>query len=559
MEKQRSLPTRGQASEPIAWVNLPSQVSQTGSAFSHEDLVTHHDYFGGFIYWRFGTLNYTSRWLKKYWFPGLVIFSIVILQILPGHRAFDDAYITYRYAHNIATGNGFTYNPGENVLGTTTPLYTLLLAALGSVISIKEIPNISLIINSAADIASVLLLFHFISELKYPKYVASVVSLAYLYNPLRIGVSRGGMETAVVVLLILASLYYHIIRNNNRMAALFAGVGFLARPDTLLLPLLYTGYQVIRLKKFPYQELIIFFSMTGPWLIFSIFYFNSFLPNSIIAKSNAYLLQSFQATSTILGYIATRSPLENLGWPTWLVGLSLLINLWLFIIGSISIIKRNSQALILMLFPVFYSLVLMIANPLLFVWYFPPFLVLFNSLIIIGAHTLFKKPSRSLAAVFTVLCVGFLVGIEWLALDQSKEGFSVNLRDHESLYEYVADSLREEIPPGSSIAMPEIGVLGYHFPENRIIDTVGIVTPETIKYQYNSLQRGQQFSYAIPTNLILDMQPDYLLSLDIFLLPSLLTSDEFLNHYRLLTVIPTNAMGSSGLYIYKIIKGDSKY
>jgi hypothetical protein len=102
-------------------------------------------------------------------------------------------------------------------------------------------------------------------------------------------------------------------------------------------------------------------------------------------------------------------------------------------------------------------------------------------------------------------------------------------------------------------------VLGYHFPENRIIDTVGIVTPETIKYQYNSLQRGQQFSYAIPSNLILDMQPDYLLSLDIFLLPSLLTSDEFLNHYRLLTVIPTNAMGSSGLYIYKIIKGDSKY
>ncbi|UCC50204.1 MAG: hypothetical protein JSV68_13935, partial [Anaerolineaceae bacterium] len=46
---------------------------------------------------------------------------------------FDDAYITYRYARNIALGRGFVYNVGEPVLGTTTPLYTLLLAGLSLV------------------------------------------------------------------------------------------------------------------------------------------------------------------------------------------------------------------------------------------------------------------------------------------------------------------------------------------------------------------------------------------------------------------------------------------
>ena len=40
----------------------------------------------------------------------------------------DDAYITYRYAENLAGGNGFVYNVGEQILGTSTPLYTLLLA-----------------------------------------------------------------------------------------------------------------------------------------------------------------------------------------------------------------------------------------------------------------------------------------------------------------------------------------------------------------------------------------------------------------------------------------------
>src|SRR5712691_4850324 len=40
----------------------------------------------------------------------------------------EDALITLRYAENIAAGHGFVYNPGERVLGSTTPLYTLLLA-----------------------------------------------------------------------------------------------------------------------------------------------------------------------------------------------------------------------------------------------------------------------------------------------------------------------------------------------------------------------------------------------------------------------------------------------
>ena len=40
----------------------------------------------------------------------------------------DDAFITYRYAENLAGGLGFVYNAGERVYGTTTPLLTLVLA-----------------------------------------------------------------------------------------------------------------------------------------------------------------------------------------------------------------------------------------------------------------------------------------------------------------------------------------------------------------------------------------------------------------------------------------------
>src|SRR5689334_227035 len=40
------------------------------------------------------------------------------------HYTLDDALISLRYAENLAQGHGFVFNPGERILGTTTPLYT---------------------------------------------------------------------------------------------------------------------------------------------------------------------------------------------------------------------------------------------------------------------------------------------------------------------------------------------------------------------------------------------------------------------------------------------------
>ena len=50
--------------------------------------------------------------------------------LLFGPAIVDDAYITFRYAENIAAGKGFVFNPQDGpVQGTSTPLFTLLLAA----------------------------------------------------------------------------------------------------------------------------------------------------------------------------------------------------------------------------------------------------------------------------------------------------------------------------------------------------------------------------------------------------------------------------------------------
>ena len=58
--------------------------------------------------------------------------AIVVRCLVAWHSRFtsEDFLITLRYAENLAHGQGLVFNPGERVLGTTTPLYTLFLAAI---------------------------------------------------------------------------------------------------------------------------------------------------------------------------------------------------------------------------------------------------------------------------------------------------------------------------------------------------------------------------------------------------------------------------------------------
>jgi len=51
--------------------------------------------------------------------------------VLAVNYIWEDALITLRYVFNLIEGNGFVYNVGERVLGTTTPGYTLTLVSLG--------------------------------------------------------------------------------------------------------------------------------------------------------------------------------------------------------------------------------------------------------------------------------------------------------------------------------------------------------------------------------------------------------------------------------------------
>lgn len=60
---------------------------------------------------------------------GALIVAMVIVHVQTVRFVCDDAYISFRYARNLASGHGPVYNPGERVEGYTNFLWMVLIAA----------------------------------------------------------------------------------------------------------------------------------------------------------------------------------------------------------------------------------------------------------------------------------------------------------------------------------------------------------------------------------------------------------------------------------------------
>ncbi len=63
---------------------------------------------------------------------------------------FDDAYIHFRYAENIAQGEGFVYNPGERVLGSGAIPWNLMLAVIAALAPPGTLPAAVSVLNTTA-------------------------------------------------------------------------------------------------------------------------------------------------------------------------------------------------------------------------------------------------------------------------------------------------------------------------------------------------------------------------------------------------------------------------
>lgn len=484
-------------------------------------------------------------------FPLLALLCLLGLRFHQPPNTVDDAYITFRYARNLANGVGFVYNAGEQVMGTTTPAYAMLLATLSRLTGLSDFPRLALFTNALFDALTFCVLLRLGTRLLKSRWLALALSALVAIDGRLLDWSTGGMEASFNVFTITLT-WLLLFEDRTRWAALTAALAILIRPDGATLTatvFAVLGWEALRqrraLAQWPWREAAISAAVLVPWLIFTLIYFGTPIPQSVLAKSVVYRLPPFIAVRAFLVQLRTIFPFSfppvaespSIGEQF----LQAALPLALCGVGLYFLARRHPRAwgfgLYLVLFTAFFS----VGNPLWLGWYETPLMSHYWLLMLAvvaympGVRPLWRLP---LALAFTLLLVlPQLSRINLLPWETPRNPpFVLNPtfnKRREADYQLIASMLRPYAAENRLAAIPEIGAFGYVY-TGPVFDTTGLTSPAAVGPKYFPIPPEIPIEiYSVPKAMPLDFQWDLFVSFDSFIQATIPLDDaDFLRVYR---------------------------
>jgi arabinofuranosyltransferase len=392
----------------------------------------------------------------------------------------DDAWIHQTYARNLGTHHQFSYNLGEPSVGSTSPLWTLLLAPAHA---LRIEPRLWTYLLGIVLLALTGWVVYRLTKVLFPddELVPWLTSAFCLLEWHMVWAAFSGMETLLFVLLSLLALERHLAGERPLVTGLVGGLLTITRPEgAILLPLLVLdsawrrshGTSSVTWRELGMHTLLLtvgFFVPVTPYLALNLTVTGNLLPNTFYAKQAEYqdLIASLPVwTRWARVALPTLVGAQVLLVPGCLyaafVGLSLrqrrviLPLAWWFLLVSIYAIRL----------PVTYQhgRYLIPAVPiavLLGVW---------GTKNMRGLHRIIRRVLH--ISIPVLLLVFWLRGAQQYATD-------VRIIDSElaAAGRWVADNT----PADSVIGAHDIGAVGF-FSQRFLVDTAGLITPEVIPF-----------------------------------------------------------------------------
>jgi arabinofuranosyltransferase len=231
----------------------------------------------------------------------LLLLAGCILQIVAGYShpdlsghawGSDDAYISYRYAQHLASGQGLVFNPGERVEGFSNLLYVLLLTPAAALVAPENLYAVSAGLNVVFALAALVLLYRFTLRRLGPGPAAAVAILVALCPAIWVWVASG-LETPLVLLLqiavwVLAEGAVEEGEDSRRIAGalcLVAALCVLARVDGFITPFLAAGFLALRGRwRAGLAVAATTLATFGATTLWRLSYYGWPLPNTVYAK-----------------------------------------------------------------------------------------------------------------------------------------------------------------------------------------------------------------------------------------------------------------------------------
>lgn len=403
----------------------------------------------------------------------------------------DDAYIDFVYARNLAESGVPVFNPGEASLGSSSPLWVLLLAA-GHLLGLEAYWT-SLWLSAAAFAGVVLLtaglagFFAARSGFSETHQLGCAILAALLVagNGNLHWLALCGTETLMSLFLSLLSVHLYWRRGFAPATGLAAGLVVLGRYPGILLGAIFLALDILQGKSGWRRGLTAMALVTLPYMVLSWIVTGGVIPTSIQGKLFTHAESGFDGRS-LLGYlegflryqIYLPQNIVILGALAILAAMTLWKH-WRSIPKlQVSFIDRWLPAISLALWGAAH----LMFHALGFRTLHHHTRYLAEEYIILsigGASGLFQliRQRACLAKALSLLAIAGSLYCAYASLPYWRKVYEGNVRHMQSVHIPMADWINKNTPLEARVASLDIGVLGY-FANRHMLDLGGRIDPE---------------------------------------------------------------------------------
>ena len=405
----------------------------------------------------------------------------LVAAALTDHRLLgDDPLITLTYSKNLEHGRGFVFNHEPATLGTTSPLFAVLVAAVGRVLPFVALTALAVWIGALCWSGLIWAFFFFRRELALGNRGLAVLATVLAAS---LPVAFLGMEAPVFALLLVLGVGTYL-RGQAALAGFIACLLFLTRGEGALLFAVLLAFGAVdawRRRKAGATALgrsvvglaLGFALPLAAWSLYAEARFGSMFPNTLTAK----LAQGRSGLWKPFGEALLHD------WaPRWGASLGPLpyLNLWYFLaaLGAWVVLRRNRPWLVFVVWAAGYACAYAALGVAGYPWYGLPVHFVLTLLVALGLdaalewlRTVRVPAVRSAAAIALVAAIACAIGVpsaRALARGRGTEKDRAYLR--------LALWFRDHADPRASVAYHEIGYLGY-YSGNRVVDLMGLIDP----------------------------------------------------------------------------------
>ena len=439
---------------------------------------------------------------KRYLWTGAGILLCFQIHFFHGLRH-DDAYITYRYGQNLATGKGLVFNPGERIMASTSPGHSLLSAGVYAMAGKERLPSLMSAMGClgwTAQSIGLFLLFQKALGKHGALYVALCVALGLAWSHRFVA-----LETNLVAGLVVWCIYAAVQKSCVVAACLCALAGFM-RPDAFLL-ILPLGYVCLRNSvKTACKAALFGFLLSAPWYLFSWIYYGTVLPNSAPAKFGH--MSFFQSLGLVAHCVALNpvSPRFILWVGSWWYSLLAMLVLGCAASGAFFLWRRDPRLWVLPGSGILYFIAYVLFRARDGTeWHVYPLILLVGVLLVVLVLSLtqgFKGRSGWIASGCNAMRIAVLTLLPILILGRTlrhaaiyPSAFFYGARDE--AYRNVSKYLLTHAQPADVVVVKEIGTIAY-WSELSLIDLAGLATEKPYQELMSRTQRPRWLVWLPP-------------------------------------------------------------